>query len=402
MNISDDDDDDKLVIARALAAQQTQATSVVSEQEPAVRTLLSLTTVDLPEGVKQADLGISLDNRVSLLVDRLEKKTGKYISVDEEAIDVNTLSTIIENKKKEMNLPNLENPQEEDLQKIREHFPGLTDEQIAENYDAICMVYQDELSALIFDSVVANCTAKGSDKAPDVTDPNLQTRGLGHKIKNWFHHSSHSAYNFGVFVQNSASNAASTVASKTNNFLNEVQDKLKEITISELAVCLKHPFSAPSALAAYILAYKLTDQYMGNCEETSTKVDAFRHSIMIVALAEGGFGTKKQKMQGAESMGYAHEKKPGNNGNALIMDLHNNQAGLVYYANAAKEQYVPFTKIEILPKEPYIHDACAHLKNLAISAVYIDDNLGVSEFLRASNSVSLDKLIYKKVSSKWG
>lgn len=304
------------------ADEETTLTSksVMSETtESKEKALLQLTEVKFENGVSEADIGISISARQNMLVSRLEAKTGKYISPAESMIDDESLVNIIEEKKKSLNLPNFLDPTEEDIAKIKEKFPGLSEAQIAENIESIIMIYQDELSALILDTVIANSTAKGSDTPYVQEEEEYESdasRSVWKKAKKII---------FGT--KDHASHAVENVAGKVESKVNQVQKKL--VTIYEVSTVLKYPFSAPAVFSVKNIAVSYTSKYMGGSgESTRDKGDAFRHAVFAVALAKEAWGTKTMKYKWAKDFTEAHEKGINYSKYSSEMDLHNNVVGL--------------------------------------------------------------------------
>lgn len=371
--------------------------STKQNKSDSIRALLSETPVVLADGVTYNDLGITIENRTEMLLDSLNEKTGKYVYPVEDMITADDFLQIIEDKKANLNIPNLEEPTEADLEEIQKKFPNLSNEQIIENIDAIAEIYEDEFSALILDSVLAKSIAKGTDEPYPTADGSA--RGLWSTGKKIWDKITGKAKKAGKKVKEGVSD----VVDKAKSI--KIVDKFKAlkfngncITVYEVAAALKHPFSAVMLKKVINKSYDLTEEYMGDGreEETGNKIDAFRHGIFSIALAKEAWGTKGMKLKWAKDFSEAHEKGYKYTECSSEMDLHNNKVGLRYYDRNTKRRYRDFiiAKVEKSPDEPSYSECCNYLKQKTETAVFVDERNPFSKFKQELNKVSSDTLIW--------
>lgn len=350
-----------------------------------IKNLLAETSISLSDGVSIADLGISIDERTEMLIDKLNEKTGKYVYANEEMIKEDDLLQIIEKKKTELNIPNFEDLEESDLAKIQQKFPDLSQDQILNNIETISLIYQDELSALIFDDIIAKSNAKGYDEPYQNSD-----RGLWRKGKKLWDR-----------IRGKTKKAGETVVNTVKSI--EIKDNFRAlkifddaITVYEVSAILKHPFNAVKLNKAKEKAYNLTKEYMGSDTDTRNKVDAFRHAIFAIVLAKEASGTKHEKIKWSRDFCDAHEKGYKYTEYSSEMDCHNNEVGLRYYTNTAVRKFkqLLFFKIEKSPEEPSYTECCQYIKQKTESAVFIDENLEFSKFKEKISNLDADTLVW--------
>ena len=311
-----------------------------------VSALLQKTTVRLFEGVEKDDLGLSLEDRVLRLSNGLSKKHGRsLIGTDVMGITFDELASIIQSQLDVVTIPELLEPTAEDIAIISQDFPGLTEDEILVELEAISRVYQDQIGALAENAFLS------ADYEPV---PDGITRSLYEGAP----------------------------------------------TVYEIAAALKHPLSALTITKQKDKAFALTGQYMGSTEvPTNTKKDAFRHAIWNIVMAKEGWGLKKEKIAWAKDMATAHEK----GGNYVKvdseMDLHNNTAGIRYYDANSTRKYtkILFIKIETGVSEPSYEKAASAIKTKAESAKFVDKSkIGDSDAIKEINGVGADALVYIK------
>ncbi|MBP5576758.1 MAG: hypothetical protein J6X67_08375 [Treponema sp.] len=370
--------------------------STKQNKSDSIRALLSETPVVLADGVTYNDLGITIENRTEMLLDSLNEKTGKYVYPVEDMIAADDFLKIIEDKKANLNIPNLEEPTEADLEAIQKKFPNLSNEQIIENIDAIAEIYEDEFSALILDSVIAKSIAEGTDEPYPTADGSA--RGLWSTGKKIWEKITGKAKKAGDKVKEGVSNVVDKVKSI------KIADKFKAlefngdcITVYEVAAALKHPFSAVKLKKVIDKSYDLTEEYMGGEPDTmNTKTDAFRHAIFSIALAKEAWGTKGMKLKWAKDFSEAHEKGYKYIKYDAEMDFHNNKVGLRYYDRNTKRRYqnLIIAKVEKSPDEPSYGECCNYLKQNAENAVFVDERLPFAEFEEKLRKISADVLVW--------
>lgn len=69
-------------------------------------------------------------------------------------LSVEEMVGILDAEVSKVKIPELVEPSEEDFVNINADFPGLTQDEIAENIDIIAQIYQDQVSALVVNSIL--------------------------------------------------------------------------------------------------------------------------------------------------------------------------------------------------------------------------------------------------------
>ena len=225
-------------------------------------------------------LGISLDELLYKLRIILGVKCARSVGAYEYVLDYETLENAIASCKDDSVIPDFENLNQEEMDKIRILLPDLTDEDIVENMELIGKFYEDYFMSQCVDKVVENISV-------------------------------------------------SSCARSVDDFYFNIDGN--EVTLYELCAALKHPFSGIKVFKMKSIAENLTAQTMGSASTNGDKVDAFRHGIWCFAMAKEGFGTKAQRLQFVKDFSDAHEKGMKYVEKLAEMDLHNNTASMNYF-----------------------------------------------------------------------
>jgi hypothetical protein len=316
-----------------------------------VAALLEKTSVRLFDGVTTEDLGIDLEQNLSKLRNELSNKFARSV----QATDVLSLSTedivsLISAEINNIDMPELLEPQAEDIDLISYDFPGLTEEEIVTELSTIRRIYQDQIGALALNTLVDTLDV-------EVLDAN-SARSVSYEDGK-FSYDEHSA------------------------------------TIYEIAVMLLHPLSALTIKDQEAKAYELTAQYMGAATVTAdNKLDSFRHAILNVVMANMGAGLRAEKIKWARDFTTAHEAGLNNNGVPSEMDLHNNNVGLRYYQDNSSKKYtkILFIKIETGTNQPTYEAASEAIKAKAIAGTYVDKNR--TDAINTIKGINADALVY--------
>jgi hypothetical protein len=334
------------------------ADNSVLEYSPSadVAALLQKTSVRLFDGVTTEDLGIDLEQNVSRLRAGLSIKTGRSVlATDELSLSIEEVSSLIDSEINNIVIPELFEPQAEDIDLISLDFPGLTEEEIVAELSTIRRIYQDQIGALVLNTIVDTLDV-------EVLDSNF-ARSAGYKDDAFFY----------------------------GNY---------DITTYEIGAMLRHPLSALSLNAQRDKAFELSLQYMGDTNNVNDKVDAFRHAILNVVMAKYGFGLRGEKIAWARDFTTAHEQGSRNKGAESQMDLHNNDVGLRYFQDNSSKKYtkILFIKIETGTKEPSYEAAAAAIKAKAIAGTYVDQNR--TDAINVIKGINADALVYIEPDSK--
>jgi len=292
-----------------------------------VSELLEKTSINLVEGCTINDLGMSIDERESMLNKSIENTCGRSVLPTDYKIDIGDLGSILESASSEIEIPDMENLEEDDIEKVIEDFPGLSKTDVAEFRDEIFSIYQDQIAYLAMDEIVKTVSSK-------VLDNTTNDRSVYDKSIN-------------------------------------IRDE--EITGYEIAACLKHPLSAVGLKKQKNKAQSLTETYMGSKNNINGRTDAFRHIIWNIVMAKEGVGLKKERLAWARDFSTAHEKGVKNNGADSVMDLHNNLVGRTIFDDSTSRRYkkILFIKIEYGIKMPSYDYFCNIVKNKVCNATFI-------------------------------
>lgn len=259
------------------------------------------------------------------------------------------MSEILTNVFINTEIPELIEPSEDDIKKLQNDFPKMSEKEIIDNLETISKVYQNEVSSIAFDGIIEACTNQSS-----------------------------------LFAQRSA-----------GDIYLKIDDDI--ITLAEVAACLKHPFSAMNLIKQKNKSFELTEKYMKYAEHTDEKSDAFRHAIWNVVMAKEGWGLKNEKIAWANDFATAHEEGKKYDGLASEMDLHNNKVGRKYYDSHSSKKYtkILWWKIETGVNEPSYEAACSDIKRKAVSSVFVNkDQFSLGNGKNKINSIDSNSLVY--------
>ncbi|MBQ7367980.1 MAG: hypothetical protein IJW57_12260 [Spirochaetaceae bacterium] len=308
--------------------------------------LLEKTTVRLLDGVSQSDIGLTLEGRGAVLSTELSRRVGRNVSDTDVILSMEEMVGILDAEISKVEIPELMEPSEDDFVNINADFPGLSQDEIAENIDVIAQIYQDQVAALAVNSILDD------------------------------------------------SRIMSAVSRGAGDYYVTIKDET--ITLAEMMAVLKHPFSAIGLVKQKNKAYELTSQYMGSKESVNTKTDAFRHAIWNVVMAKEGWGKKSAKMAWARDFATAHEKGKKYVAKDSEMDLHNNAVGLSYYDRYSSRIYRKFLwwRWESGVNEPSYEQAGNYLKSKANSATFVDEKQSLDAVKKRISRASSDDLVY--------
>lgn len=110
--------------------------------------------MQLFNGVSQSDIGLTLEGRGAVLSTELSRRAGRNVSDTDVILSVEEMVGILDAEVSKVKIPELVEPSEEDFVNINADFPGLTQDEIAENIDIIAQIYQDQVSALVVNSIL--------------------------------------------------------------------------------------------------------------------------------------------------------------------------------------------------------------------------------------------------------
>ncbi len=328
-----------------VALKDGSESSVISYDEK-VLSLLEKTSVKLFDGVSLADIGLTMEGRSAVLSTELSRRTGRNVSDTDVILSMEEMVGILEAEMSDVMIPELMEPNEEDLITINADFPGLTQDEIAENIDIIAQIYQDQVSALAVNSILDD------------------SRIMAEVSRN--------SYNDGITVFG------------------------QDLTWAEVCVILRYPFSALGLKKQSKKAFDLTAGYMGTRSGVNNKVDAFRHAIWNVVMAKEGWGKKSAKMAWARDFATAHEKGANYRSKDSEMDLHNNAVGLSYYDRHSSRTYRRFLwwRWECGVNEPSYSQAGAYLRDKANSATFVDEKQSLDAVKKGISRASSGNLVY--------
>lgn len=305
--------------------------------------LLEKTTVRLLDGVSQSDIGLTLEGRGAVLSIELSRRVGRNVSDTDVILSMEEMVGILDAEISKVEIPELMEPSEDDFVNINADFPGLTQDEIAENIDVIAQIYQDQVAALAVNSILDDSRIMSAV--------------------------SRNSYNDGITVFG------------------------QDLTWAEVCVILRYPFSALGLKKQSEKAFDLTAGYMGTRSGVNNKVDAFRHAIWNVVMAKEGWGKKSAKWLGLEIL-LLHS---GNyRSKDSEMDLHNNAVGLLYYDRHSSRTYRRFLwwRWESGVNEPSYEQVGNYLKNKANSATFVDEKQSLDAVKKRISRASSDDLVY--------
>ncbi|WP_439647471.1 DUF6973 domain-containing protein [Brucepastera parasyntrophica] len=300
------------------------------------------------DGVEASDIGLTFEDRAEKLASLLSEQYGRAVSPNmRTAMTGENTSDLIQAAVDSVQLPDLLEPTEEDILRVCEDFPDLTEEEIMNEWETIQDIYLDQLSALSMRNVLTGI----------YEDP--AARGVKFEDDAVFYNS--------------------------NN-----------VTIYEIAAMLCYPFSALTLVKQRDKAYELTLKYMGAAKRTDDKSDAFRHAILCITMAKEGWGLKKHKLGWAAAFSTAHEAGSKYEGTPSEMDLHNNNVGLRYYDSAASKKYtkILWFKIETGVSEPSYDTAAKAMKPKAVNAYFVDRALPAGTAKTQIRAIHADEMVY--------
>lgn len=310
---------------------------------------LDSTQVNFTSGVQRQHIGLTVEGYSTLLSDKLERKVGRAVVDNEVIMQQDQLIELLSDICSDIEIPELLAPSDMDIKKIQCDFPQLSKEEIIENLPTISLIYQGEISSLAINRIV---------NVSEPKDLNLIQR---------------------------------SIYDNTYNIFGE------EITLGEVAACLKHPFSAITITKQKDIAFNLTAQYMKYSNHTDEKSDAFRHAMWNIVMAKEGWGLKGEKIAWARDFATTHEQGEKYKGLASEMDLHNNKVGLNYYDSVSTRSYSKFLwwDIETGVSEPSYDVACKYIKQKAINATLVNKNTVSLENGRSKiQAVGSNNLVY--------
>ncbi len=310
--------------------------------------------VTLKSNVSASDFDQSIDDIVSDISSTIVKSRG--VSNDDEliVIDSSIVSESINSTLDEYDFPDFNVEEdcdifpESEINKIRDDFPSLSDEEIANNFEIIQDIYDDQLSILTKKKVIEEITTSNdSDSIRSIS----KHRSAYDNIK-----------------------------------------KLKNITKHEIAACIKHPLSALSLLSQREKAFSLTEEAMHVSDQfVNIKPDAFRHAAWNIVMAKYAVGRKNNRLAWANDFSTAHEKGKKYIKYDAEMDLHNNKIGRDYYDYKTDRKYVKFFcwKIEVgVKNEPSDANIKKDIKAMANSATFVSKDLPLGKYKKLVNKAS--------------
>lgn len=320
--------------------------SMLVTYDEKVLELLEKTTVRLLDGVSQSDIGLTLEGRGAVLSTELSRRVGRNVSDTDVILSMEEMVGILDAEISKVEIPELMEPSEDDFVNINADFPGLTQDEIAENIDVIAQIYQDQVAALAVNSILDDSRIMSAV--------------------------SRNSYNDGITVFG------------------------QDLTWAEVCVILRYPFSALGLKKQSEKAFDLTAGYMGTRSGVNNKVDAFRHAIWNVVMAKEGWGKKSAKMAWARDFATAHEKGGNYRSKDSEMDLHNNAVGLLYYDRHSSRTYRRFLwwQWECGVNEPSYEQVGNYLKNKANSATFVDEKQSLDAVKKGISRVPSGNLVY--------